>query len=73
MNNDKSVSGILVQLPLPDQIGKEKIINSIDPSKDVDGFHPINVGNLASGYKAIVPCTPLGCLILLKKLKKFIR
>ena len=70
LNNDKSVSGILVQLPLPDQIGKEKIINSIDPSKDVDGFHPINVGNLASGYKAIVPCTPLGCLILLKKVEK---
>ena len=70
LNNDKNVSGILVQLPLPDQIGKEKIINSIDPSKDVDGFHPINVGNLASGYKAIVPCTPLGCLILLKKVEK---
>jgi len=69
LNNDKSVSGILVQLPLPDQIGKEKIINSIDPSKDVDGFHPINVGNLASGYKAIVPCTPLGCLILIKKVE----
>ena len=49
LNNDKNVSGILVQLPLPDQIGKEKIIISIDPSKDVDGFHPINVGNLASG------------------------
>ena len=70
LNSDKNVSGILVQLPLPDQIGKEKIINSIDPSKDVDGFHPINVGNLASGYKAIVPCTPLGCLILLKKVEK---
>ena len=70
LNSDKDVSGILVQLPLPDQIDKEKIINSIDPSKDVDGFHPINVGNLASGYHAIVPCTPLGCLLLLKKLKK---
>ncbi len=70
LNNDKNVSGILVQLPLPDQIGKEKIINSIDPSKDVDGFHPINVGNLASGYKAIVPCTPLGCLMLIKKVEK---
>ena len=70
LNNDKNVSGILVQLPLPDQIGKEKIINSIDPSKDVDGFHPTNVGNLASGYKAIVPCTPLGCLILIKKVEK---
>ena len=70
LNSDKDVSGILVQLPLPDQIDKEKIINSIDPSKDVDGFHPINVGNLASGYNAIVPCTPLGCLLLLKKLRK---
>jgi len=70
LNNDKDVSGILVQLPLPDQISKEKIINSIDPSKDVDGFNPVNVGNLASGYNAIVPCTPLGCLLLLKKIEK---
>ena len=70
LNSDKDVSGILVQLPLPDQIDKEKIINSIDPSKDVDGFNPINVGNLASGYDAIVPCTPLGCLLLLKKIEK---
>ena len=70
LNNDKDVSGILVQLPLPDQISKEKIINSIDPSKDVDGFNPINVGNLASGNHAIVPCTPLGCLLLLKKIEK---
>ena len=70
LNNDKDVSGILVQLTLPDQISKEKIINSIDPSKDVDGFNPVNVGNLASGYNAIVPCTPLGCLLLLKKIEK---
>ena len=70
LNNDKDVSGILVQLPLPDQIDKEKIINAIDPSKDVDGFNPINVGNLASGYDAIVPCTPLGCLLLLKNIEK---
>ena len=70
LNKDKNVSGILVQLPLPDQIDKEKIINSIDPSKDVDGFNPINVGNLASGHDAIVPCTPLGCLLLLKKIEK---
>ena len=69
LNKDKNVSGILVQLPLPDQIDKKKIINSIDPSKDVDGFNPINVGNLASGYDAIVPCTPLGCLLLLKKIE----
>jgi methylenetetrahydrofolate dehydrogenase (NADP+)/methenyltetrahydrofolate cyclohydrolase len=70
LNNNENVSGILVQLPLPKQINKEKIINAIIPSKDVDGFHPINVGNLASGYKAIVPCTPLGCLLLIKKIEK---
>ena len=70
LNNDKNVSGILVQLPLPDQISKEKVINLIDPLKDVDGFSPINAGNLASGYNAIVPCTPLGCLFLLKKVEK---
>ena len=67
LNNNSNVSGILVQLPLPAHISKEKIINAIKPSKDVDGFHPINVGNLSSGYKAIVPCTPLGCLLLIKK------
>ena len=70
LNNAKHISGILVQLPLPLQIDKEKIINAINPSKDVDGFHPINVGNLASGYKAVVPCTPLGCLLLIKKVEK---
>ena len=70
LNNANNVSGILVQLPLPKQINKEKIINAISPSKDVDGFHPINVGNLASGYKAVVPCTPLGCLLLIKKVER---
>ena len=70
LNNAQHVSGILVQLPLPKQINKEKVINAINPQKDVDGFHPINVGNLASGYKAIVPCTPLGCLFLIKKAEK---
>ena len=70
LNKDKNISGILVQLPLPDQIKKEKIINAIHPSKDVDGFNPINVGNLSSGYKSIVPCTPLGCLLLIKKVEK---
>ena len=70
LNKDKDISGILVQLPLPNQINKEKIINAIDPLKDVDGFNPVNVGNLASGYKAIVPCTPLGCLLLIKKVEK---
>ena len=63
------ISGILVQLPLPSQISKEKIINAINPSKDVDGFNPINVGNLSSGYDSIVPCTPLGCLLLIKKIE----
>ena len=70
LNNSKHISGILVQLPLPKQIDKEKIINAINPSKDVDGFHPINVGNLVSGYKSVVPCTPLGCLLLIKKVEK---
>jgi methylenetetrahydrofolate dehydrogenase (NADP+) / methenyltetrahydrofolate cyclohydrolase len=70
LNKNENVSGILVQLPLPKQINKEKIINAIHPNKDVDGFHPINVGNLSSGYSAIVPCTPLGCLLLIKKIEK---
>tara|TARA_B100001093_G_scaffold441036_1_gene441925 strand:+ start:88 stop:924 length:837 start_codon:yes stop_codon:yes gene_type:complete len=69
LNDDDAVSGILVQLPLPPQINKEKIINAIKPFKDVDGFHPLNVGNLSSGYNAIVPCTPLGCLLLIKKVE----
>lgn len=69
LNKNENVSGILVQLPLPKQIDKEKIINAIHPKKDVDGFHPINVGNLSSGYSAIVPCTPLGCLLLIKKVE----
>ena len=69
LNNNEAVSGILVQLPLPPQINKEKIINAINPLKDVDGFHPINVGNLSSGYRATVPCTPLGCLLLIKKIE----
>ena len=61
LNNDGSVSGILVQLPLPKHIDKQKVIEAILPSKDVDGFHPMNVGNLSSGYESSVPCTPLGC------------
>ncbi|MDA7715406.1 bifunctional methylenetetrahydrofolate dehydrogenase/methenyltetrahydrofolate cyclohydrolase [Pelagibacteraceae bacterium] len=69
LNDNDAVSGILVQLPLPPQINKEKIINTIEPTKDVDGFHPINVGNLSSGYNATVPCTPLGCLLLIKKVE----
>tara|TARA_B100001093_G_scaffold508654_1_gene571269 strand:- start:2144 stop:2986 length:843 start_codon:yes stop_codon:yes gene_type:complete len=70
LNDNKNVSGILVQLPLPNHINKQKIINAINPFKDVDGFNPLNVGNLASGYEAIVPCTPLGCLLLIKKIEK---
>ena len=70
LNNNPEVSGILVQLPLPKHINKEKIINAIHPKKDVDGFNPINAGNLASGYDAIIPCTPLGCLHLIKKIEK---
>ena len=70
LNNDQNVSGILVQLPLPKQINKEKIINAIHPSKDVDGFNPVNVGNLSSGYQGLVPCTPMGCLMLIKKVEK---
>ena len=66
LTKNDEISGILVQLPLPSQISKEKIINAINPSKDVDGFNPINVGNLSSGYDSIVPCTPLGCLLLIK-------
>jgi methylenetetrahydrofolate dehydrogenase (NADP+)/methenyltetrahydrofolate cyclohydrolase len=70
LNNSDAVSGILVQLPLPPQINREKIINAIAPRKDVDGFHPVNVGNLSSGYNSTVPCTPLGCLFLIKKVEQ---
>ena len=70
LNKDESVSGILVQLPLPKHIDKQKVIESILPSKDVDGFHPMNVGNLSSGYESSVPCTPLGCYLLIKKIEK---
>ena len=69
LNKNDEISGILVQLPVPSQISKEKIINAINPSKDVDGFNPVNVGNLSSGYDSIVPCTPLGCLLLIKKIE----
>ena len=69
LNKDESVSGILVQLPLPKHIDKQKVIESISPNKDVDGFHPMNVGNLSSGYESSVPCTPLGCYLLIKKIE----
>ena len=66
LNADPDVHGILVQLPLPDQIDSHAVINSINPDKDVDGFHLINVGRLSTGASGLVPCTPLGCLMLLK-------
>jgi methylenetetrahydrofolate dehydrogenase (NADP+)/methenyltetrahydrofolate cyclohydrolase len=69
LNSDNNVSGILVQLPLPKHINKQKVIETIKPSKDVDGFHPMNVGNLSSGYESSVPCTPLGCYMLIKKIE----
>jgi methylenetetrahydrofolate dehydrogenase (NADP+)/methenyltetrahydrofolate cyclohydrolase len=66
LNADSSVHGILVQLPLPKQIDAHNIISAIDPAKDVDGFHPLNVGRLARGLPALAPCTPLGCVMLAK-------
>ena len=69
LNKDETVSGILVQLPLPKHIDKQKVIETITPSKDVDGFHPMNVGNLSSGYESSVPCTPLGCYLMIKKIE----
>ena len=66
LNADSAVHGILVQLPLPKQIDSHAVINAIDPNKDVDGFHLINVGRLSTGAAGLVPCTPLGCLMLLK-------
>ena len=70
LNQNKKVSGILVQLPLPKHINKQKVIETILPEKDVDGLHPINVGNLSSGYDSKIPCTPLGCFLLLKEVEK---
>jgi methylenetetrahydrofolate dehydrogenase (NADP+)/methenyltetrahydrofolate cyclohydrolase len=66
LNADSAVSGILVQLPLPPQIDTQKVIEAIDPAKDVDGFHPLNAGKLARGLPGLVPCTPLGCVMLAK-------
>lgn len=66
MNADPAVNGILVQLPLPKQIDSQKVLDAIDPAKDVDGFHAMNAGKLWTGGKAMVPCTPLGCLMMLK-------
>ena len=67
LNADSSVHGILVQLPLPKHIDEEKVLLAIDPSKDVDGFHPVNVGNLVIGKKSYLPCTPHGIIVLLEK------
>ncbi len=66
LNADPQVNGILVQLPLPKQIDPQAVLDAIDPAKDVDGFHVVNAGRLATGGQALVPCTPLGCLMLLK-------
>lgn len=68
LNKDAAVHGILVQLPLPKQIDSQAVINAIDPDKDVDGFHVVNAGRLATGGQGLVPCTPYGCLLLLKDL-----
>ena len=70
LNKNSNVSGILVQLPLPKHIDKRKIIEAILPDKDVDGLHPMNVGNLSSGYDSMVSCTPLGCYLLIKDVEK---
>ena len=67
LNADAAVDGILVQLPLPPQIDTDAVIAAIDPDKDVDGFHPVNAGRLASGLEGFVPCTPLGCVMLLRQ------
>ena len=66
LNADPAVHGILVQLPLPTQIDSQKVLNAVDPAKDVDGFHPVNAGRLATGLPALTPCTPLGCVMLAK-------
>src|SRR2546423_257885 len=70
LNADPAVHGILVQLPLPQQIDSQKILNAIDPAKDVDGFHPMNAGRLATGLPALTPCTPLGCVMLAKSVHR---
>jgi methylenetetrahydrofolate dehydrogenase (NADP+) / methenyltetrahydrofolate cyclohydrolase len=67
LNADATVDGILVQLPLPKHVDEQAVLTRVDPAKDVDGFHPVNVGRLSIGLDALVPCTPLGCLILLQR------
>lgn len=73
LNQSSDVHGILVQLPLPPQIDTRKVIEAIDPAKDVDGFHPINVGRLSAGERSLVPCTPAGCVILAKSVQPDLR
>ena len=73
LNADERVDGILVQLPLPNSIDAGAVIEAIDPAKDVDGFHPVNAGRLATGTKGLVPCTPLGCVILAKSTGRDLR
>jgi methylenetetrahydrofolate dehydrogenase (NADP+)/methenyltetrahydrofolate cyclohydrolase len=70
LNGDPAVDGILVQLPLPRQIDAQKVIEAIDPAKDVDGFHPINAGRLMTGAPGLVSCTPLGCLLLIRSVRQ---
>jgi methylenetetrahydrofolate dehydrogenase (NADP+) / methenyltetrahydrofolate cyclohydrolase len=70
LNGDPAVDGILVQLPLPRQIDAQKVIEAIDPAKDVDGFHPINAGRLMTGAPGLVSCTPLGCLLLIQSVRR---
>jgi methylenetetrahydrofolate dehydrogenase (NADP+)/methenyltetrahydrofolate cyclohydrolase len=70
LNADPAVHGILVQLPLPGQIDSQKVLAAIDPAKDVDGFHPVNAGRLATGLPALTPCTPLGCIHLAKSVHR---
>ena len=67
LNADPNIDGILVQLPLPAHVDEQKVLTRVDPAKDVDGFHPVNVGRLSIGLDALVPCTPLGCLMLLQR------
>ncbi len=67
LNDDPDVHGILVQFPVPNQISQQKVINTIDPEKDVDGLHPLNAGRLTSGLEGTVPCTPFGCVMLAKQ------
>jgi len=73
LNRSRDVHGILVQLPLPPQIDTRKVIEAIEPAKDVDGFHPINVGRLSAGEPALVPCTPAGCIVLAKSVQPELR